>query len=111
MDLDQGSDRKKTGLRLMEAAQVALGRVGFPSQSIGRMSSWAELRTVWKKEQPLEKGMQRKRKWIRDMRRETCNRWASRAGDPGVCEDAEGWPGLENRRLERLRSGLWSSAV
>lgn len=37
-------------------AQIAVGHVGFPSQRIGRMSSWAEQ----KKEHPLEKGMQRK---------------------------------------------------
>ena len=46
----------KMGLRLMEVAQVVFGHVSFPSQSIGRMSSWAELRVVQKNKQPLKKG-------------------------------------------------------
>lgn len=69
-------------------ARVAVRHVGFPSQSTGRMSSGAELRVVQKKEQPLEKGMQRKgrekKSWMREMRMQRCNRWASRAGKPGV---------------------------
>lgn len=43
------------GLRLMEVAWVAVGHVDFSSQG-----SWAELKAVQKKEQPLKKKMQRK---------------------------------------------------
>ena len=74
------------------------------------MSSWAELRAVQKKEQLLEKGMQRKRRWIREVRTETCSGWQAQLGNL-QCVRTLSRPGLENGRLERLRSGVWGSAV
>ena len=32
-------------------------------------------------------------------------------GKPGVCEDMDSQPGLENGRLARPRSGVWGGAV
>lgn len=50
-----------------ELAEKAVGHLGFSSQSVGRTSSWAKLRAVQKKEQPLKNVMQRKRRWIREV--------------------------------------------
>lgn len=86
-------------------AQIAVGCLGFASQTVGRTNSWAKLRAVQKKEQPLKKVRHRKRRWIREVQQVGKQSWE----DQSVQGYRELY--LENRRLERLRSGVWDSAV
>lgn len=76
-----------------ELAEIAIGHLGFSSQSVGRTSSWAKLRAVQKKEQPLKNVMQRKRRWSRDVQ-------------PG--EEAE-LGRLECVRTQRVVLGEWEA--
>lgn len=73
--------------------QIAVGCLGFSSLSIGRISSWAELRALHKEKQSLlKKGCRERaeqRRWIREVRTEMCNGWAGRAGNPEACDDRE----------------------
>lgn len=48
-------------------AKIAVGHFGFSSQTVGRTNSWGKLRAVQRKEQPLKKVLQRKRRWIREV--------------------------------------------
>lgn len=75
-DLDLKS-RPRSGRRQEEGGAEADGsgtdscgtcRLFFPGYR--RMSSWAELKAVQKKEQSLKKRMQRKRRWIKEVRTE-----------------------------------------
>lgn len=58
-----------------EVAQIAVGHLGFSSQTVGRTNSWAKLWAVQKKERPLTKVMQRKRRWIREVQQVRKQSW------------------------------------